>query len=336
MTPDLGMEGRKVPEGRLSRPARTPLFRQVTFVGLGLINGSIARDVRRLGLAERLVGTARRAETRSEACALGLVDEATPDAAAAVREADLVVFGVPVGASGDAARAVAPGLRADAIVTDVGSAKGKVIELVAPHLDMRRFVPGHPVAGTEESGPAAAIERLFENRWCILTPQAVTDAGAVEQVAALWRALGSRVEVMDPAHHDKVLAITSHLPHLLAFNIVNTADDLEGVLKGEVLKYAAGGFTDFTRIAASDPTMWRDVFLHNKAAVLEIVGRYIEDLMALQRAIRWDEGDALFERFKSAQAIRREVVRAGQAYKRVPSARYSRSGSVRHLSQTLS
>ncbi len=329
MTPDLGMDG------HASQPGRAPLFRQITFVGLGLINGSIARDVRRLGLAGRLVGTARRAETRREACALGLVDEATPDAAAAVRDADLVVLGVPVGASGDAARAVAPGLRADAIVTDVGSAKGKVIELVAPHLDMRRFVPGHPVAGTEESGPAAAIERLFENRWCILTPQAVTDPAATERVAALWRALGSKVDVMDAAHHDKVLAVTSHLPHLLAFNIVNTADDLEGVLKGEVLKYAAGGFTDFTRIAASDPTMWRDVFLHNKTAVLEIVGRYIEDLMALQRAIRWDEADALFERFKSAQAIRREVVRAGQAYKRVPSARYQPGGRVRHLSETL-
>ncbi len=332
---DPRMEDRKALESSSSHPGRTPLFRQITFVGLGLINGSIARDVRRLGLAERLVGTARRAETRSEACALGLVDEATADAAAAVRDADLVVLGVPVGASGDAARAVAPGLRADAVVTDVGSAKGKVIELVAPHLDMRRFVPGHPVAGTEESGPAAAIERLFENRWCILTPQAVTDPGAVEQVTALWRALGSKVDLMDPAHHDKVLAVTSHLPHLLAFNIVNTADDLEGVLKGEVLKYAAGGFTDFTRIAASDPTMWRDVFLHNKTAVLEIVGRYIEDLMALQRAIRWDEADALFERFKSAQAIRREVVRAGQAYKRVPSTRYQPGRSVRHLSETM-
>ena len=333
---DPGTEDCKASEGGFSQSGDTPLFRQVTFVGLGLINGSIARDVRRLGLAERLVGTARRAETRAEACALGLVDEVTPDAAAAVRDADLVVLGVPVGASGDAARAVAPGLRADAVVTDVGSAKGKVIELVAPHLDMRRFVPGHPVAGTEESGPASAVDRLFENRWCILTPQAVTDPEAVEQVAALWGALGSRVDLMDAAHHDKVLAVTSHLPHLLAFNIVNTADDLEGVLKGEVLKYAAGGFTDFTRIAASDPTMWRDVFLHNKTAVLEVVGRYIEDLMALQRAIRWDEADALFERFKSAQAVRREVVRAGQAYKRVPSARYGQGGSVRHLSRSVS
>lgn len=334
MTLDHG--GGATPDDGQGHPYKAPLFRQITFIGLGLINGSIARDVRRLGLAERLVGTARRRETRDQACALGLVDEATPDAVAAVQKADLVVLGVPVGASGEAARAFAPGLRADAIVTDVGSVKSKVIELVAPYLDMRRFVPGHPVAGTEESGPAAAVERLFNNRWCILTPHSTTDARATEQVAALWRAVGSKVELMEPAHHDKVLAITSHLPHLLAYNIVNTADDLEGVLKGEVLKYAAGGFTDFTRIAASDPTMWRDVFLHNKTAVLEVIGRYLEDLVALQRAIRWDEADALFERFESAQVIRREVVRAGQAYKRVPSVRYQRSDSPQQLSRTFS
>ena len=298
-----------------------PLFGQITFVGIGLVNGSLARDVRRLGLAERLVATAPRQETLDEACALGLVDEATSDAAAAVRGADLVVLGVPVGASGEAARAAAPGLRPEAVVTDVGSVKARVIDLVAPHLDMRRFVPGHPVAGTENSGPGAAIEQLFQRRWCILTPLKETDPLAVDRVAALWRAVGSKVELMEAAHHDKVLAITSHLPHLLAFNIVNTADDLEGVLKGEVLKYAAGGFTDFTRIAASNPTMWRDVFLHNKSAVLEVVGRYIEDLVALQRAIRWDEADALFERFESARSIRCEVVRAGQAYKRIPSIR---------------
>ncbi len=331
---DHGGDG-TTPEGSPRCSRKAPLFGQITFVGLGLINGSIARDVRRLGLAERLVGTARRTETLDQACALGLVDEATPDAAAAVRGADLVVLGVPVGASGEAARAVAPGLRGDAIVTDVGSVKGKVIELVAPHLDLRRFVPGHPVAGTEESGPSAAIERLFENRWCILTPHSMTEAGATERVAALWREIGSKVELMDPAHHDKVLAITSHLPHLLAFNIVNTADDLEGVLKAEVLKYAAGGFTDFTRIAASDPTMWRDVFLYNKSAVLEVIGRYIEDLVALQRAIRWDESDALFERFESAQAIRREVVRAGQAYKRIPSSKYPRANNRQQLSRTF-
>ena len=301
-----------------SASSAAPLFGQVTFVGIGLVNGSLARDIRRLGLAERLVATSRRQETLDQAAELGLVDDVTLDPAAAVRDADLVVLGIPVGASGDAVRALAPGLRPDAIVTDVGSAKAKVIELVSPHMDTVRFVPGHPVAGTENSGPAAAIDRLFDGRWCILTPLGHTDPVAVDRVAALWRAVGSRVDLMDPAHHDKVLAITSHLPHLLAFNIVNTADDLEGVLKGEILKYAAGGFTDFTRIAAADPTMWRDVFLHNKAAVLEVVGRYIEDLMALQRAIRWDEANTLFDRFESASAVRREVVRAGQAYKRRP------------------
>ncbi len=311
-----------------------PLFGQVTFVGIGLINGSLARDVRRLGLARRLVATARRQQTLDEALSLGLVDEATTDTGAAVRKADLVVLGVPVGASGETARMIAPFLRQEAIVTDVGSVKGQVIELVSPHLDMRRFVPAHPVAGTERSGPKAAVDRLFQNRWCILTPTEDTDALSVEQVASLWRAVGARVDRMDAAHHDRVLAITSHLPHLLAFNIVNTADDLEGVLKGEVLKYAAGGFTDFTRIAASDPTMWRDVFLHNKAAVLEIVGRYIEDLVALQRAIRWDEADALFERFSSAQAIRREVIRAGQGYKRVPNGRCEPSDTDLALSRT--
>ncbi len=298
-----------------------PLFGQITFVGIGLVNGSLARDVRRLGLARRLVATARRQETLDEAYGLGLVDAATADVAEAVREADLVVLGVPIGSSGDVARALAPALRPDAVVTDVGSAKARVIELVSPYLDMRRFVPGHPVAGTEKSGPNAALDRLFDGRWCILTPAADTDPGATGRVAALWRAVGSRVELMDAGHHDKVLAITSHLPHLLAFNIVNTADDLEGVLKGEILKYAAGGFTDFTRIAGSDPTMWRDVFLHNKTAVLEIVGRYIEDLVALQRAIRWDDTDAVFARLKSASAIRQEVVRAGQAYKRRPMVR---------------
>ena len=302
-----------------------PLFRQITFVGIGLINGSLARDVRRLGLAEWSVATARRPETLHQAMELGLVDEVTTDPVAAVRDAELVVIGVPVGASGEAARLLAPGLRPGTIVTDVGSVKGKVIDLVAPYLDPRLFVPGHPVAGTEKSGPAAAVERLFQNRWCILTPTEAADERAVRRVTALWESVGSAVELMDAAHHDKVLAVTSHLPHLLAFNIVNTADDLEGVLTGEVLKYAAGGFTDFTRIAAADPTMWRDVFLHNKTAVLEVIGRYVEDLLALQRAIRWDEADVLFDRFASARAIRREVVRAGQAYERRPSQRLERA-----------
>ena len=315
-TPFAVPERARAPDG--SGTVR-PLFRQITFVGVGLINGSLARDVRRLGLAEQLIGTAPDRAQLDVALRLGLVDDVTTDVAAAVQGADLVVMGVPVGVSGTVARVIAPHLAQGAIVTDVGSVKGRVIDLVSPYLDMCRFVPGHPVAGTEKSGPEAALEGLFSNRWCILTPTAMTDAAAVTRVAELWQRVGSRVELMEAGHHDKVLAITSHLPHLLAFNIINTADDLEGVLKGEVLKYAAGGFTDFTRIAAADPTMWRDVFLHNKAAVLEVVGRYVEDLVALQRAIRWDEADTLARRFESAGSVRREIVRSGQAYKRVPS-----------------
>ena len=309
-------------------PRTTPLFRQVTFVGIGLINGSLARDVRRLGLASRLVATTPSRSCLDEALSLDLVDHATVDAVAAVRDADLVILGTPVGASGDVARSIAPGLRPDAIVTDVGSVKGQVIDMVAPYLDMKLFVPGHPVAGTERSGPAAAVDRLFRGRWCILTPSDHTRSRAVERVKDFWEAVGSRVELMSAEHHDKVLAITSHLPHLLAFNIVNTADDLEGVMKAEVLKYAAGGFTDFTRIAASNPIMWRDVFLHNKEAMFEIIGRYIEDLLALQRAIRWDEADALVKRFESARSIRCEVLRAGQAYKRVPTISYERTNPL--------
>ena len=322
MTSNLSSFGAVEPADPPPRPE--PLFHQITFVGIGLINGSLARDVRRLGLCSRLVATAPSEACLDEALSLDLVDEATTDTTAAVRDADLVVMGVPVGASGEAARAIALGLRPDAIVTDVGSVKSHVIGMVRPHLDMGRFVPGHPVAGSERSGPAASMDRLFRGRWCILTPSEATDDEAVGQVTALWQAVGSRVELMTAEHHDKVLAITSHLPHLLAFNIVNTADDLEGVLKAEVLKYAAGGFTDFTRIAASNPIMWRDVFLHNKEAMFEIIGRYVEELLALQRSIRRDEADVLVERFESARSIRREIVRAGQAYKRIPAISYDR------------
>ena len=311
-------------------PEPACLFGQVTFIGIGLVNGSLARDMRRLGLARRLVATATRQDGLDRARELGLVDEATTDTQAAVRDADLVVIGVPVGASGQVARVVAPALRPDAVVTDVGSTKAQVIELVSPHLDMRRFVPGHPVAGTEKSGPDAAVGGLFNGRWCILTPvSGLTDEGAAARVAALWRAVGCKVDRMDPAHHDRVLAVTSHLPHLLAFSMVTTADHIEGVLKGEVLKYAAGGFTDFTRIAGASPAMWRDVFLQNKAAVLEVLGHYVDDLTALRDAIRTDEGDHLLRRFESARAIRQEVVRAGQGYRRRPID--SDTGAHRHF-----
>ncbi|WP_165982882.1 prephenate dehydrogenase/arogenate dehydrogenase family protein [Dankookia rubra] len=290
--------------------AAPPRFGQVALIGIGLINGSIARDMRRLGLAERLVCAARQPETRMQALALGLADDATPDPAEAVRGADLVILGTPVGAAGEVARAIAPALRPDAIVTDVGSVKGRVVDFVAPHLDLTRFVPAHPIAGGEQSGPGAATDRLFEGRWCIVTPSGRTDPDAVEAVGGLWRALGARVEIMEAAHHDRVLAVISHLPHLLAFNVVNTASDVEGALQGEVMKYAAGGFRDFTRIAGADPALWRDVMLHNRAALLEMMGRYSENLAALQHAIRWGESEALYERLASAHDIRRGVSRA--------------------------
>ena len=315
---DAALREPEAPEGaRPERPA--PLFRRAVVVGIGLIGGSLARDLRRLGLARRTVALDASAEAVRRATELRLVDEATTDPAEAVRGADLVVLAVPVGAMIAVAHAIAPALPPDAIVTDVGSVKTPVLTQVAPRLGARRVVPGHPVAGTENSGPDAALEGLFAGRWCILTPDARTDPAAVDRVEAMWRAVGSNVERMDAAHHDQVLAVTSHLPHLLAFNLINTAGSIETVLEREVLKYAAGGFTDFTRIAASDPTLWRDVFLSNREAVLEMTGRYIEDLMALQRVIRWGEGEALLERFASAQAIRRGVVREGQAFERRPS-----------------
>ncbi len=283
-------------------------FQQITLVGIGLINGSLARDLRRLGLARRLVGTARRAETLQQALDLGLVDIATTDAAAAAENADIVVLGTPVGAFATAARAVAPGLTSQTIVTDVGSVKAQVSALVRPHIDLARFVPAHPIAGGEASGPAAAVAGLFHGRWCILTPGSETDPWAVQRVAALWRAVGARVEFMDAGHHDTVLAAISHLPHLLAFNAVNTARDVEDALGTKVLKYAGGGYRDFTRIAGADPAMWRDVFLHNRTAVLDVLGRYIKNLTILQQAIHLKDAEALHRRFSEARDTRTEAV----------------------------
>jgi cyclohexadieny/prephenate dehydrogenase len=295
----------------------TPHFARVALIGIGLINGSLAKVIRRQGLADEIVACARRAATLAKVKELGLADRTTTEPAAAVLGADLVVIGTPPGAAGHVAAAMAPTLAAGAIVTDVGSIKAQIVQEVRPHLpDPARFVPGHPVAGTENSGPEAAFETLFVNRHCILTPLPDTDPAAIEQVAGLWRAAGSRVETMTPEHHDRVLAITSHLPHLIAYTIVGTVADLEQHLQSEVLRYAAGGFTDFTRIAASDPVMWRDVFLNNREAVLEMLGRFTEDLTALQRAIRWGEGDKLQELFTRTRAVRRGVIAEGQAYDR--------------------
>jgi cyclohexadieny/prephenate dehydrogenase len=298
-------------------PGRPLRFERVALIGIGLINGSLALNLRRAGLAGEIVACARTEATLEKAQALGLADRATTSPRTAVADADLVVIGTPPAAAGAVAKAMAPGLAKQAIVTDVGSIKAQIIRDVVPHLpDPGRFVAGHPVAGTEHSGPEAAFETLFRGRHCILTPVEDTDPVAVATVTAMWQAAGMTVETMTPEHHDRVLAITSHLPHLIAYTIVATVADLEEHLQTEVLRYAAGGFTDFTRIAGSDPVMWRDVFLSNREAVLEMLGRFTEDLAALQRAIRWGEGDKLQDLFTRTRAIRRGVIAEGQAYDR--------------------
>ena len=301
----------------MSAQGGPPRFERVALIGIGLINGSLALNLRATELAGELVACARSEATLEKARALGLADRTTTSPRAAVAGADLVVIGTPPAAAGAVAKAMAPGLARRAIVTDVGSIKAQIIRDVVPHLpEPGRFVAGHPVAGTEHSGPEAAFETLFRGRHCILTPVEDTDPDAVAAVAAMWQAAGMTVETMTPEHHDRVLAITSHLPHLIAYTIVGTVADLEDHLQTEVLRYAAGGFTDFTRIAGSDPVMWRDVFLHNREAVLEMLGRFTEDLAALQRAIRWGEGDKLEDLFTRTRAVRRGVIAEGQAYDR--------------------
>ncbi|HEY3777405.1 MAG TPA: prephenate/arogenate dehydrogenase family protein [Rhizomicrobium sp.] len=290
-----------------------PLFGKVALLGIGLIGSSLARAMRRAGLAAHIAGFAHTPQTLERARALGFADSLHDTLAPAVRESDLVVLATPVGAFGGLARDIAPHLMRDAILSDVGSVKTSVIRDVSPFVpDGVDFIPAHPIAGTEQSGPDAGFAELFDGRWCILTPLPDTDPARVETLKSFWQRCGSQVEIMDAQHHDLVLAITSHVPHLIAYNIVGTADDLETVTQGEVIKYSAGGFRDFTRIAASDPTMWRDVFLNNREAVLEMLGRFTEDLSALQRAIRWGDGDMLFNLFTRTRAIRRSVVDAGQ------------------------
>ena len=289
-------------------------FERVAFIGIGLIGSSLARVLRRDGLAGEIVACARSAATRAAALELGIVDRATADPAAAVAGADLVVLATPLSAYAAVAAAIAPALRPGAIVTDVGSVKQAAIRDILPHLPAGvAFVPGHPVAGTEHSGPEAGFAEVFRDRWCILTPLPETDTAAIARIVALWERAGMRVVTMSAEHHDKVLAVTSHLPHLIAYTIVGTATDLEESLKSEVVKFSAGGFRDFTRIAASDPVMWRDVFLNNREAVLEMLQRFSEDLSALQRAIRWGEGEKLEERFTKTRAIRRSIIEAHQA-----------------------
>jgi cyclohexadieny/prephenate dehydrogenase len=290
-----------------------PSFKRIALIGFGLIGGSIARAAREQGLAGEIVTTARSAKSRARVLELGITDSVVETNAEAAKDADLVILCIPVGACGAVAEEIAPHLKPGAIVSDVGSVKGAVVRDMAPSMPAAvHFVPAHPVAGTEHSGPDSGFAELFINRWCILTPPEGTDAEAIERLRAFWTALGAKVEIMTPDHHDLVLAITSHLPHLIAYTIVGTADELGQVTSSEVMKFSAGGFRDFTRIAASDPIMWRDVFLANKDAVLEMLGTFNEDLSKLTRAIRRGDGEALFEHFTRTRAIRRGIVEIGQ------------------------
>lgn len=292
---------------------QTPLFERVALIGIGLIGSSLARAIKLHGLAGHIAISTRRQETLQTAQDLELGDSYTLDAGEAVHNADLVVICTPMGAYEGVSKSIHDSLKPGAIVSDVGSVKASAINDIAPHLPAGvHLVPGHPIAGTEDSGPQAGYAELFPGHWCILTPPVGTDTQAVEKVEALWKRCGAKVEIMTPDHHDRVLAITSHLPHLIAYTIVDTADQLEDDTKQEVIKFSASGFRDFTRIAASDPVMWRDVFLNNREAVLEILGRFSEDLTAMQRAIRKGDGEMLEDVFTRTRAIRRSVIDAKQ------------------------
>jgi cyclohexadieny/prephenate dehydrogenase len=288
------------------------IYGRVALIGLGLIASSMAHAMRRGGLAGEITGYARSAGTRAVAREIGLCDRVCDSAAEAVRGADLVVLCVPVGAMGEVAAEIAPALEPGATVSDVGSVKRAVIEAVGPHIPQGvHFVPAHPLAGTEYSGPRSGFATLFDNRWCIIVPEGA-DRAATDRLRALWEGMGANVDEMDADHHDLVLAVVSHTPHLIAYTMVGVADHLRQVSNSEVIKYSASGFRDFTRIAASDPTMWRDVFLTNKDATLDILGRFTEELFVLQRAIRMGDGDALFDYFTRTRAIRRSIIEAGQ------------------------
>lgn len=290
-----------------------PRYGRVAIIGLGLIGSSICHAMRRGKLADHVVGFSTTEATRKRAHEIGFVDSVTASAAEAARDADLIILCAPVGAYAKIAAEIESALKVGATVTDAGSVKNAVVRDVGPYIpDGVHFIPGHPIAGTEQSGPDAGFAELFDGRWCILTPVPGTENQAVAKLAAFWEGCGSKVDFMEPKHHDLVLAITSHLPHLIAYNIVGTADDMETVTRSEVIKYSAGGFRDFTRLAASDPTMWRDVCLNNKDAILEMLGRFSEDLSALQRSIRWGDGDALFNLFTRTREVRRSIIDAGQ------------------------
>ncbi|MBG19328.1 MAG: prephenate dehydrogenase [Rhizobiales bacterium] len=289
------------------------IYEKIALIGIGLIGSSLARAIRQKGLAREISIATRSAETLETARKLNLGDTYTTSSAEAVENADLVIVSVPVGASGAVAKEIAGSLKPGATLTDVGSTKASVIAQMEPHVpEGVHFIPGHPLAGTEHSGPEAGFAELFENKWCILTPLPGTDEAAIEKLKSFWEACGSHVEMMEKDHHDRVLAIVSHLPHIIAYNIVGTADDMETVTESEIIKYSASGFRDFTRLAASDPTMWRDVCLHNRDAILEMLSRFSEDLASLQRAIRWGDGDKLFDLFTHTRHVRRSIIEAGQ------------------------
>jgi cyclohexadieny/prephenate dehydrogenase len=291
-----------------------PLFNRVALIGIGLVGSSLARVLRRDGLAGEIIACARRQATLDTVTRLALADQVTADPAEAAAGADLVVLSTPLSAYAEIGRRIAPALKPGAVVSDVGSVKAAAIRDLAPLLPPGvHLVPAHPVAGTEHSGPESGFAEMFADRWCILTPLPGGDAAALDRVTRMWQSAGMKVVTMDAEHHDMVLAITSHLPHLIAYTIVGTATDLEETLKSEVIKFSAGGFRDFTRIAASDPVMWRDIFLANREAVLEMLQRFTEDLTALQRAIRWGEGDKLQDLFTRTRTIRRSIIEAKQA-----------------------
>ncbi len=290
------------------------MFKQVTIIGFGLIGSSLARAIKQNNLAGKIICADQSREVCEKVKSLGIADEIFTDLAKGVKGSDLIILCVPVGAMGAVADKIALALEPDSIVTDVGSVKTSVIKALQPKLPAKvHLVGGHPIAGTEHSGPEAGFAELFQNRWCILTPLRHTELRVVEKLTKFWEACGSNIEIMDAEHHDLVLGITSHLPHLIAYTIVGTATDMEEDLKGEVIKFSASGFRDFTRIASSDPVMWRDVFLNNKDAVLEILQRFSEDLTAMQKAIRKSDGDYLYNKFKETRDIRRAIIDAGQA-----------------------
>ncbi len=290
-----------------------PMFNKLALIGIGLIGSSISHVVRREGLVGSIAVSTRSDQTLARAEVLGLGDHYTTNAADAVVDADLIIHCAPVGAGAAIAEQIAPALKPGAIVTDVGSVKASVIAQMKPHMPKGvHFIAGHPVAGTEYSGPDAGFASLFENHWVILTPEDDVDETALDTLKQFWQACGANVDVMEASHHDLVLAITSHIPQLISYNIVDTAANLESVTQSEVMKYSAGGFRDFTRLASSDPTMWRDIYLHNKDAVLETLGRFSEDLTAMQRAIRWGDGDALFKIFTRTRQIRKDIIAVGQ------------------------